>query len=107
MRVLVTGVKGQLGYDVVNELEKRGIEAVGVDGLAMQCDAVDGMVRVKVIGDVAYDSQVAMYDVHGRLIDVKKIVDNRAELGSNCSSGVYVIVLTDGDRQMTEKIIVR
>lgn len=84
-----------------------GIEAVGVDGLAMQCDAVDGMVRVKVIGDVAYDSQVAMYDVHGRLIDVKKIVDNRAELGSNCSSGVYVIVLTDGDRQMTEKIIVR
>lgn len=84
-----------------------GIEAVGVDGLAMQCDAVDGMVRVKVIGDVAYDSQVAMYDVHGRLIDVKKIVDNRAELGSNCSSGVYVIMLTDGDRQMTEKIIVR
>ena len=84
-----------------------GIEAVGVDGLAMQCDAVDGMVRVKVIGDVAYDSQVAMYDVHGRLIDVKKIVNNGAELGSNCSSGVYVIVLTDGDRQMTEKIIVR
>ena len=84
-----------------------GIEAVGVDGLAMQCDAVDGMVRVKVIGDVAYDSQVAMYDVHGRLIDVKKIVNNRAELGSNCSSSVYVIVLTDGDRQMTEKIIVR
>jgi len=31
MRVLVTGVKGQLGFDVVNELEKRGHEAVGVD----------------------------------------------------------------------------
>ena len=31
MRILVTGVKGQLGFDVVNELEKRGIEAVGVD----------------------------------------------------------------------------
>lgn len=31
MVVLVTGVKGQLGYDVVNELEKRGIKAVGVD----------------------------------------------------------------------------
>ena len=28
MKVLVTGVKGQLGYDVVNELTKRGIEAV-------------------------------------------------------------------------------
>ena len=31
MRVLVTGVKGQLGYDVVKECEKRGMEAVGVD----------------------------------------------------------------------------
>ncbi len=31
MRVLVTGVKGQLGYDVMRELAKRGIEGVGVD----------------------------------------------------------------------------
>lgn len=31
MKVLVTGVKGQLGHDVVNELEKRGHVAVGVD----------------------------------------------------------------------------
>ena len=31
MKVLVTGVKGQLGHDVVNELNKRGHEAVGVD----------------------------------------------------------------------------
>ena len=31
MRVFVTGVAGQLGYDVVNELKKRGHEAVGSD----------------------------------------------------------------------------
>ncbi len=31
MKLLVTGVKGQLGYDVVNELTGRGHEAVGVD----------------------------------------------------------------------------
>jgi dTDP-4-dehydrorhamnose reductase len=31
MKVLVTGVKGQLGFDVVNELKKRGHEAIGVD----------------------------------------------------------------------------
>ena len=31
MRVLVTGVKGQLGYDVMNELAKRGYEGGGVD----------------------------------------------------------------------------
>ncbi len=29
--MLVTGVKGQLGYDVVKELEKRKIECLGVD----------------------------------------------------------------------------
>lgn len=31
MKVLVTGVKGQLGYDVVNELTKRNHTAIGVD----------------------------------------------------------------------------
>jgi len=31
MRVFVTGVAGQLGYDVVNELSKRGHEAIGSD----------------------------------------------------------------------------
>ena len=40
MKVLVTGVKGQLGFDVVKELEKRGHEAVGVDVEDM--DITDG-----------------------------------------------------------------
>jgi dTDP-4-dehydrorhamnose reductase (EC 1.1.1.133) len=31
MRFLVTGVGGQLGHDVMNELDKRGYEAVGTD----------------------------------------------------------------------------
>lgn len=31
MKILVTGYKGQLGFDVVNEATSRGIEAVGVD----------------------------------------------------------------------------
>lgn len=31
MKILVTGVKGQLGFDVVNELQKRGHTAIGVD----------------------------------------------------------------------------
>lgn len=31
MRVLVTGVKGQLGYDVMKELAKRNIEGIGAD----------------------------------------------------------------------------
>lgn len=31
MKVLVTGVGGQLGFDVMNELAKRGYEGVGSD----------------------------------------------------------------------------
>ncbi len=31
MKIIVTGAKGQLGYDVIKQLESEGIEAVGVD----------------------------------------------------------------------------
>ena len=31
MKILVTGVGGQLGHDVMNELARRGHEAVGSD----------------------------------------------------------------------------
>ena len=37
MKVFVTGVGGQLGYDVVNELAKRGHEAIGSD-IQPACD---------------------------------------------------------------------
>ena len=46
MRVLVTGVKGQLGYDVVNELESKGIEAVGVDIEEMDITDADAVNKV-------------------------------------------------------------
>ena len=31
MRVFVTGVGGQLGHDVMNELAKRGYDGIGTD----------------------------------------------------------------------------
>ena len=31
MKVIVTGVGGQLGYDVINELAKREYESIGSD----------------------------------------------------------------------------
>lgn len=56
MRVLVTGVKGQLGYDVVNELEKRGIEAVGVD--IQEMDITEAASVDKVIKKAAPDAVI-------------------------------------------------
>lgn len=49
MRVLVTGVKGQLGYDTVNELEKRGHTAIGVD--IEEMDITDSASVERVIGE--------------------------------------------------------
>lgn len=56
MKVLVTGVKGQLGYDVVNELEKRGLEAVGVD--IQEMDITDADSVNSVIGEAAPDGVI-------------------------------------------------
>lgn len=56
MKVLVTGVKGQLGYDVVNELTKRGLEAVGVD--IEEMDITDAASVRKVIGDAGVDAVI-------------------------------------------------
>jgi len=44
MKCLVTGTGGQLGYDVMNELKKRGYEAVGcdiTDGAEIHLDIID------------------------------------------------------------------
>ena len=56
MKVLVTGVKGQLGYDVVNELEKRGHVAVGVD--IEEMDITDSASVDKVIKECAPDGVI-------------------------------------------------
>ena len=56
MRILVTGVRGQLGHDVVEELEKRGIEAVGVD--IQEMDITDAASVEKVVGEVCVDAVI-------------------------------------------------
>ena len=42
MRFFVTGVCGQLGHDVMNELARRGHEATGCDISSAYCGAADG-----------------------------------------------------------------
>lgn len=46
MKVFVTGVKGQLGYDVVNECKKRGYEVIGVDIEEMDITDANAVERV-------------------------------------------------------------
>lgn len=56
MRLLVTGVKGQLGYDLKNELKKRGYECVGVD--IEEMDITDPSACEKVITESAVDGVI-------------------------------------------------
>lgn len=56
MKVLVTGVKGQLGYDVAGELAKRGAEVVGVD--VDEMDITDEAAVQRVILGAAPDAVV-------------------------------------------------
>ena len=46
MKILVTGVNGQLGFDVVKQLNKRGHEAVGVDISEMDITDAESVLNV-------------------------------------------------------------
>ena len=56
MRLLVTGVRGQLGHDLRNELEKRGHECVGVD--IEEMDITDAAACQKVISESGVDGVI-------------------------------------------------
>lgn len=56
MKVLVTGAKGQLGYDVVNECKSRMIEVVGVD--IDEMDITNEEQVYSVINDVKPDAVI-------------------------------------------------
>ena len=56
MKIFVTGVKGQLGHDVVMELEKRGHTAIGVD--IEEMDITDKASVKKVIEEAKPDGVI-------------------------------------------------
>ena len=56
MRVLVTGVKGQLGYDVMNELKKQGLIGIGVD--VDEMDITDAEACRRVITEAKPDAVI-------------------------------------------------
>ena len=61
MKVLVTGVNGQLGHDVMNELAKRGYEGVGVDVAEMDITDAEKVRQVVTEADVEAVIHCAAY----------------------------------------------
>lgn len=76
MKVLVTGVKGQLGFDVCKELDKRNIENKGID--RDDCDITDEQAVLNYIKNYAPDIVVhsAAYTAVDRAEDEKEICYN-------------------------------
>jgi len=56
MKVLVTGAKGQLGTDLMNELKKQGLEGLGVD--VEEMDITDADVCEQVISAAGADAVI-------------------------------------------------
>lgn len=77
MRILVTGVTGQLGYDVARELEKRHIEYKGTGSRDMDISDAEAVKRVitayhpdAIIHCAAYTAVDKAEDDYGRAMDV-------------------------------------
>lgn len=73
MKVLVTGVKGQLGHDVVNELNKRGHDAIGVD--IEEMDITNPQSVNSVISSV--NPQAVIHCAAWTAVDAAEDADNR------------------------------
>ena len=58
MKVFVTGVGGQLGHDVMNELHKRGYEGVGSDIAPVYSGVADG----SAVTSMPYNEQIFIID---------------------------------------------
>ena len=56
MKILVTGAKGQLGYDIMNELARRNIEGIGVD--IQEMDITDAEAVRRVITEAQVDAVI-------------------------------------------------
>ena len=88
MKVLVTGASGQLGYDVVRELEKRGHEAVGVSSKEM--DITDQVQVEKMIREANVD--VVMHGAAYTAVDAAE--DNEAQcrlVNANGTENIAVV----------------
>lgn len=76
MKAFVTGVKGQLGFDVVNELKKRGHETVGVD--IEEMDITDSVCVEETIKNEAPD--VVIHCAAWTAVDAAEEEENREKV---------------------------
>ena len=91
MKVLVTGVGGQLGHDVMNELARRGYQGVGSDIAPVYSGIADGSAVTEmpyVPMDITNDAQV------------RQVMDDvRPDAVIHCAAWTAVDLAEDADKQ--------
>lgn len=94
MKVFVTGVAGQLGYDVINELKRRGQEAFGsdiTDSADIQLDITDKTAVERVLTEIKPDAVI--HCAAWTAVDVAEVEENKEK--------VYAVNVT-GTRNIAE-----
>ena len=91
MKVFVTGVAGQLGHDVVNELAKRGYEAVGTDLAAEYAGVQDGSA-------VTTAPYVAL-DITDKVSVERVLEEQKPDVVVHCAAWTAVDLAEDEDKK--------
>ncbi len=97
MKVLVTGVAGQLGHDVMNELAKRGYEGIGTD----LAEAYSGVADGTPVTTMPYVSM----DITDTEVVEKNIKDLAPDVVVHCAAWTAVDLAEDEDKQAKVRAI--
>lgn len=90
MKVFVTGVGGQLGYDVVHRLRSRGIECVGTDILDAWVDTIED--------DIKNNVPYVKLDITDASAVEKVIEDSGCDVVVHCAAWTAVDMAEDDDK---------
>ena len=91
MKVFVTGVAGQLGHDVMNDLAARGYEGIGTDIAPQYSGADDGTAVTK----MPYVS----LDITDRDAVEKTITELKPDVVVHCAAWTAVDLAEDDDKK--------
>jgi len=97
MKVFVTGVNGQLGHDVVNELASRKIEAVGSDITDIYSGAADGSAVSK--------TNYVKLDITDKTEVDRAITDSNCDVVIHCAAWTAVDAAEDEENQQKVRAI--
>ena len=91
MKVFVTGVAGQLGHDVINELAKRGYEGIGTDIAPEYSGAADGTAVVSM--------QYVSLDITDANAVDRVICEMKPDVVVHCAAWTAVDLAEDEDKK--------